>query len=61
DVEQILELDELPYACDWIRDYLRTNAKLSRKIGICAIAQEQEAGEMQANHSLPFSQNGISS
>jgi len=26
DVERILKLDELAYACDLVRDYLRTNA-----------------------------------
>jgi WD40 repeat protein len=26
DVERILKLDELGYACDRVRDYLRTNA-----------------------------------
>ncbi len=28
DVERILKLDELAYACDRVRDYLRTNAQL---------------------------------
>ena len=28
-LERILPLDELNYACDWVRDYLRTNAELS--------------------------------
>ncbi|MEP0885839.1 AAA-like domain-containing protein [Trichocoleus sp. ST-U3] len=28
DVERILKLDELAYACDRVRDYLRTNAKV---------------------------------
>ena len=28
-LEQILPLDELNYACDWVRDYLRTNIELS--------------------------------
>ncbi len=28
-LEQILSLDELNYACDWVRDYLRTNIELS--------------------------------
>jgi WD40 repeat protein len=31
DVEQILNLDELNYACDWMRDYLRTNAEIDPK------------------------------
>ncbi|MDP8965858.1 MAG: hypothetical protein M3O33_18115, partial [Cyanobacteriota bacterium] len=28
DVERILQLDELAYACDLVRDYLRTNGKV---------------------------------
>jgi WD40 repeat protein len=31
DVEQILNLDELNYACTWMQDYLKTNAKLDPK------------------------------
>jgi WD40 repeat protein len=29
DVERILKLDELAYACDRVRDYLRTNAQVA--------------------------------
>ncbi|MEG4046751.1 AAA-like domain-containing protein [Microcoleus sp. Pol17_C1] len=31
DVEQILKLDELAYACDRVRDYLRTNAEVKEE------------------------------
>ncbi len=29
DVERILKLDELAYACDRVRDYLRTNGEVA--------------------------------
>jgi WD40 repeat protein len=29
DMERILKLDELAYACDRVRDYLRTNAEVA--------------------------------
>jgi WD40 repeat protein len=31
DVDRILNLDPLPYACNWVRDYLRTNAQVREK------------------------------
>ncbi|MBP0017066.1 MAG: AAA-like domain-containing protein [Cyanobacteria bacterium SBLK] len=31
DLERILELDELTYACHWVRDYLRTNTELTEE------------------------------
>jgi len=31
DVERILKLDELGYACDRVRDYLRTNAEVKQE------------------------------
>ena len=27
-LQRILNLDPLAYACDWVRDYLRTNAEV---------------------------------
>ena len=31
DLERILNLDQLAYACDWVRDYLRTNAEVEEE------------------------------
>jgi WD40 repeat protein len=41
DVERILKLDELAYACDRVRDYLRTNAKVEESD---AYGTEESAG-----------------
>ena len=31
DINKILQVNELAYACDWVRDYLRTNAEVEEK------------------------------
>ena len=31
DLDQVQTLDLLAYGCDWIRDYLRTNAKVEER------------------------------
>jgi WD40 repeat protein len=31
DINKILQINELTYACDWVRDYLRTNAEVEER------------------------------
>ena len=46
DVERILKLDELAYACDRVRDYLRTNAEVKEEDRhLCDRVKTQKAGE----------------